>query len=323
MLKRLLTLGLAAALAAMPLAAAAQSWQPSQPIRWIVPFPPGGQAEIATRIIAEHIGPVLGQPVLVEAKPGANGNIGSEEVVRSTPDGHVWLSSGVPLSTAQAMYAGTLAFDPAADLIPVVRVGNTTFVMVVPKDVPVATLEEFVAYAKQNDLTYAASGIGSLVHLGSEMFKLQAGIELQGIPYNGQPPAVTDVLANRVQFMIMGLALALPHIQSGDIKPLAVLDAERHAALPDVPTVVEAGYPEMVMGGWMGLHVPAGTPDEIVNRISEVVNAALEDQTVIDQLTNAGWGAVPPNTPAEFKTFFENEVAAWKDTVEKAGVPTQ
>jgi tripartite-type tricarboxylate transporter receptor subunit TctC len=303
--------------------ASAQDW-PKQPIHWIVPFPPGGQAEVAARIIAEKLSVLLGQPVLVEAKPGANGNLGAQEVAKAPPDGYKWLSSGVPLSTAPAMYPTTLNINVTTDLIPVAKVGNTSFVMVVPKALPVSNFKEFVAYAKEKkgQLTYAGSGIGSLVHLGTEMFKLKAGIDMLMVPYNGQPPAVTDVLGNRVQFMVMGLALAQPLIASGDIKPLAILDAERHPNLPNVPTIAELGFPELVMGGWAGIHVPKGTPDAIVKRISDEVNKALVDKTVIDQLVKAGWTPIKPNTPAEFKEFFDKEVASWKQTVVEAKVKT-
>ncbi len=314
-----------AATAALSGGAMAQSDWPTQPIHWIVPFPAGGQAEIASRIIAEAISTDLGQPVLVEAKPGANGNVGAEYVVQSKPDGYTWLGSGVPLSTAPAMYAKTMTFDPLEALKPVTRIGDTTFVMVVPKDVPVSSLDEFIKYAKDQDgqLSYAASGIGSLVHLGSELFKLKAGIKMQAIPYNGQPPAVTDVIANRVQFMIMGLALAKPLIDSGDIKALAVLNSERSPSLPDVPSVVELGYPDLVMSGWAGIQVPAATPDAVVDRISEAVNKALKSPEVQDQMEKAGWTIAKPNTPAEFADFFRKEVETWQQTVKDAGVKTQ
>jgi tripartite-type tricarboxylate transporter receptor subunit TctC len=322
MLNRVLAAAVLAVTATFPLQAFAQSDWPSQPIHWIVPFPPGGQAEVAARIMGEHLSPLLGQPILVESKPGANGNIGAEEVANSKADGYTWLSSGVPLSTAPAMYPATLTIDPSADLVPVAQVGSTTFVMVVPKDVPVETLDEFIAYAKENDLAYAGSGRGSLVHLGSEMFKLTAGVDLRMIPYNGQPPAVTDVLANRVQFMIMGLALAQPLIESGDIKPLAVLNSERHPNIPDVPTIVEAGYPDLVMSGWMGIHVPAETPQDVIARIGEAVNEVLGSEEFQQQMQTAGWTPSAPHTQAEFQEFFDNEVAAWKKTVADAGVET-
>jgi tripartite-type tricarboxylate transporter receptor subunit TctC len=318
----LLAAAVLAAATALPLPVLAQADWPTQPIHWIVPFPAGGQAEVATRIMSEHLAPLLGQPVLVETKPGANGTLGAEEVAGSKPDGYTWLSSGVPLSTAPAMYPSTLTIDPTTDFVSVAKVGSTSFIMVVPKDVPVTTLAEFIDYAKKNDLAYAGSGIGSLVHLGTEMFKLAAGINMQMIPYNGQPPAIADVLANRVQFMIMGLALAQPLIESGDIKPLAILDAQRHPNVPDIPTIGEAGYPDLVMNGWMGLHVPKGTPDDIVSRISEAVNTVLASQDFQDQMRKAGWNPEPPNSPSEFKAFFDKETAAWKKTVVDAKVET-
>lgn len=322
MFRRAFLAAIVAAVAALPLPAMAQDDWPTQPIRWIVPFPAGGQAEVAVRIMAEQLSQILGQPILVEAKPGANGNLGAEEVAQSKPDGYVWLSSGVPLSTASAMYPSTLTIDPLTDLIPVAKTGSTSFVMVIPKELPVASLAEFIEYAKSNDLAYAGSGIGSLVHLGTEMFKLKAGIDMQMIPYNGQPPAMADVLANRVQFMIMGLALSQPLIESGDLTPLAILDAHRHANLPDVPSIGEAGYPDLAMNGWAGVHLPKGTPDEIIERISKAVNEVLESTQYQDQMRKAGWNPEPPNSPAEFKAFFEKETKAWHQTVVDAKVQT-
>ena len=214
---------------ALPGLAAAQAEWPTAPIEVIIPFPAGGQADIVTRVVADRMAPILGQPILVEAKPGAGGNIGTAEVVRAAPDGYTWLSSGVPLTTAPAMYPKTLGFDPLKDLAPVIRFGATSFVLAVPAELPVSSVGELVDYAKahEGELSYAGSGIGSLVHLVSELFKLDAGIDVQMIPYNGQPPAIADLLANRVQFMVLGVSLAKPLVEEGKLKALAIFDAER------------------------------------------------------------------------------------------------
>ena len=321
---RTLKLVALAALMALPAAGRAQDGWPTQPIHSIVPFPAGGQADIVTRLVADRISPILGQPVLVEARPGAGGNIGTEAVAKAAPDGYTWLSSGVPLTTAPAMYPTSLPFDPMKDLAPVIRFGSTSFVLCVPADLPVATVDELVAYAKahEGELSYAGSGIGSLVHLVSELFKLEAGIDVQMIPYNGQPPAITDLIANRVQFMVVGVSLAQPLIASGQLKALAVMDEERHPNLPDVPSIVEAGYPGLVASGWAGLNVPAGTPTEIIDKINAAVAQVIVEPDVVEQIEKIGWNPVKPQSPQEFGAFLEKEIARWGEVVAKAGVET-
>ena len=288
---------LAAALTlALPGAANAQADWPSEPITVIIPFPAGGQAEIMTRLITDRMAPILGQPILVEAKPGAGGNIGTAEVVKSAPDGHTWLTSSVPLTTAPAMYPTSLEFDPLTDLEPVIRFGATSFVLAVPPAVPATTVAEFVDYARANDgqLSYAGSAVGSLVHLVSELFNLEAGIDVQMIPYNGQPPAIADLLANRVQYMVIGISLAKPLIDEGKLTALAVFDEQRSKALPDVPTISEAGYPSLTANSWAGFHVPAGTPDAIIDKINATVAQVLSDPALGEQVEKAGWQTVAP-----------------------------
>lgn len=317
------TAALVVALALPGLAAAQDAW-PSAPIKVIIPFPAGGQADIVTRVVTEKMAPLLGQPILVEAKPGAGGNIGTAEVVAAAPDGYTWLGSGVPLTTAPAMYPASLGFDPLTDLAPVIRFGATSFVLAVPAELPIASVAELVDYAKahEDELSYAGSGIGSLVHLVSELFKLEAGIDVQMIPYNGQPPAIADLLANRVQFMVLGVSLAKPLVDEGKLKALAIFDAERSPAMPDVPTIGEAGYPGLVANGWAGFNVPAGTPEAVIDRINATVAEVVSDPAVVEQVTKVGWQVVPPQSPAEFGSFLASEVERWSAVVEKAQVET-
>lgn len=308
---------------AVPGLAVAADW-PGSPIRVIIPFPAGGQADIVTRVVTEKMAPILGQPILVEAKPGAGGNIGTDEAAKAAPDGNTWLSSGVPLTTAPAMYPTSLSFDPMKDLAPVIRFGSTSFVFAVPAELPVASVAEFVEYAKEHEgeLSYAGSGIGSLVHLVSELFKLEAGIDVQMIPYNGQPPAIADLLANRVQFMVLGVSLAKPLVDEGKLKALAIFDAERSKVIPDVPTIGEAGFPGLVANGWAGFNVPAGTPDAVIEKINATVAQVVTDPVVVEQIEKIGWQVVPPQSPAEFGSFLEAEMKRWAAVVEKAGVET-
>jgi tripartite-type tricarboxylate transporter receptor subunit TctC len=304
--------------------AAAQSDWPQKPIHWIVPFPAGGQAEIISRVIADKIAPVLGQPVLVEAKPGAGGNLGTEQVAKSAPDGYTWLSSGVPLTTAPAMYPDSLPFDPIKSFEAVAKFGSTPFVIAIPAALPVSNLAEFIDYTKKHkgQMSYAGSGIGSLVHLASEMFKLQASIDMTLIPYNGQPPAIADLLANRVQFMVLGLSLAKPLLDSKQIKALAILDDHRSKDLPDLPTVAEAGYPKLTLSGWAGLQMPKGTPKAIVDKVNKAVMDAMADPEIVTQMTKLGWQPVQKNSPKEFEDFVRNEIEIWRQVVKDAKIET-
>jgi tripartite-type tricarboxylate transporter receptor subunit TctC len=323
MLKGLRTVAVMVALALPGLAAAQEDW-PTRPITLIIPFPAGGQADIVTRVVTEKMAPILGQPILVEAKPGAAGNIGTAEVVKAAPDGYTWLSSGVPLTTAPAMYPTSLGFDPLNDLAPVIRFGDTSFVLAVPAELPVSSVAELVDYAKahEGELSYAGSGIGSLVHLVSELFKLDAGIDVQMIPYNGQPPAIADLLANRVQFMVLGVSLAKPLVDENKLKALAIFDAERSEVMPEVPTIGEAGYPGLVANGWAGFNVPAGTPEAVIEKINAAVSQVISDPAVVAQVEKVGWQIVPPQTPAEFGTFLADEARRWGEVVAKAEVET-
>jgi tripartite-type tricarboxylate transporter receptor subunit TctC len=324
MLKTIMGLAFAAAIAAFSVPALAQSDWPNKPILWIIPFPAGGQAEIISRVIADKIAPVLKQPVLVEAKPGAGGNLGTEHVAKSPPDGYTWLSSGVPLTTAPAMYPDSLPFDPIKSFEAVAKFGSTPFVIAVPAALPVSTVAEFVDYAKKHkgQMSYAGSGIGSLVHLASEMFKLEAGIDMTLIPYNGQPPAIADLLANRVQFMVLGLSLAKPLLDSKQIKALAILDNQRSKDLPDLPTVGEAGYPKLALTGWAGLQMPKGTPKAIVDKVNKAVMDAMADPEVVAQMTKLGWQPVQKNSPQDFEDFVKKEIETWRQVVKDAKIET-
>jgi tripartite-type tricarboxylate transporter receptor subunit TctC len=324
MFKGLISCAAALAVIAASTAAGAQTAWPEKQVRLIIPFPPGGQQEVASRILVEKISPELGQPIIVESRPGADGNLGTEAVAKSAPDGYTWLGSSVPFTTQIALHPKSLRYNPLKDFAPVVAFGTTNFMFTVPASLPVNNLKEFIDYvkARNGEISYAGSGRGSVVHLATEKFKQSAGIDMVMVPYAGQPPAITDLLAGRVQFMALGSVFAAPLIKSGKIKALAVLDTKRNADFPDLPTIAEAGYPDLVLKSFFGLHVPAGTPRPVIDRINAVVNKAIQSPDIIEKFAKSNVDAAQPNTPEQFGQQVDREIKLWNDIVQAAKIET-
>jgi tripartite-type tricarboxylate transporter receptor subunit TctC len=300
----------------------AQAAWPSKPVHLIVPFPAGGQLDVVSRLIADRLSPLIGQPIIVEAKPGADGNIATEAVAKSAPDGYTWLAASPPTTIQPSVRPKTLRYDPLHDFQAVAFIGTSPFLFVVPASLPVNSLKEFVAYAKARpgDLSYAGSARGTVVHLATELFKHDAGIAMEMIGYQGQPSAIADLITGRVQFMTLGTILAEPFVRSGKLKALAVLDAKRYAALSDVPTAVELGYPDLVMSTWFGLVMPRDTPRPIVERVNVEVMKVLASKDVVDKLQAMGVDAASPHPPAKFAQFLQDDVARWKKIVADAAI---
>jgi tripartite-type tricarboxylate transporter receptor subunit TctC len=303
-------------------AAAPDAAWPAKPIHFIVPFPAGGQLDVVARLIAERVSPVLGQPIVVEAKPGADGNIGTELVAKAAPDGYTWLAASPPTTIQPSVRPKTLQYEPIRDFEPVAFIGTSPFLFVVPASIPAKTLQEFVAYAKSKPgaLSYGGSARGTVVHLATELLMHDTGIVMEMIGYKGQPSAIPDLITARVQFMTLGLILAEPHIKANELRPLAILDATRHAHLPDVPTVVELGHPDLVMSTWFGLAMPKGTPKAIVDRVNAEVMKVLATPEVVARLQGMGIDPAKPNTPADFGRFMRDDVARWKKVVTDAKI---
>jgi tripartite-type tricarboxylate transporter receptor subunit TctC len=302
-------------------AASAQTW-PQRPIKVVVPFPAGGQLDVVVRSVTERLAPVLGQPIVVETRTGADGNIGAEAVARSAPDGYTWLATSVPFATQISLAPKALHYDPIKDFVAVANLGTSSFVLCVPASLPVHSVEEFVAYAKAHPgaISYAGTSRGSVTHLSTEMFKHATGTDMQFIGYAGIPPALTDLLAGRLQFMSVGIIAAMPHIKSGRLTPLAVLDGERHHLLPDVPSIAEAGYPDLAVSTWFGLLMPAGTPPDIVQRVNTEVMKIVQAKDIVDKFVALGVNPVKPNSPAQFAAFLDADVARWAGVIRDAHV---
>ena len=269
-------------------AASAQGNYPNRPIRIIVPYPAGGIVDIVARIVIEQVGRDLKQAIVVEARPGANGNIGTSAVARSEPDGYTWLVTGPAALVNPTLYKDA-GWDAMKDLKCVgLAIWNQSVGVVNPAS-PARTLAEFVdlARARPGELNFGNSGTGSSIDLTAQKLFQTANIKLTNVGYKGQPPALIDLMTNLMHFEIVSLALALPHIKQGSIKPLAVFTEKRIADLPDVPTIAEAGYPGASYVSWYGIYVPSATPDALAEKINQAINKALLNPDVQRQLSVA------------------------------------
>ncbi len=304
-------------------AAGAQGY-PSKPVRVIVPYPAGGIVDIVARAVMEKIAAAWGQPIIIEAKPGADSNIGTDLVAKSAPDGYTWLVTGPAVLSNPTIY-GNLSWDPLRDFQGVGIVVWNQNIAVVPAALPVNTMKEFVEYAKARpgQLNFGNPGTGSSNHLSTELFMQVAGIKMVNVGYKGQPPAIPDLLNGALHFKIVALGLALPHVQSGKLKALATFTHERVKALPDVPTIAEAGFPEAALVPWYGAYLRAGTPKAIVERVNAEINKALQSPEVADRLLKSGSLPGPVRNPDEIQALMRSDYERWSKVVRAAGIKAQ
>ncbi|MCX7142756.1 MAG: tripartite tricarboxylate transporter substrate binding protein [Proteobacteria bacterium] len=300
--------------------AAAQSY-PAKPIKLVVPFPPGGSADIIGRTLAQRLAEQMGQPVVVENRAGASAIIGSEFVAKSAPDGYTLLLGNVGSMTIHPFLYPNLPYDPIKDFAPVTLVGAVTSVVVVTAAMPVNSIAELVAWAKANPgkLNFTSSGAGSSTHLTGELLRLRSGISMEHISYKGSAPALLDLVAGNVQLMFENLPSVLPHIKAGRVRALATTAARRSTALPEVPTMIEAGYAGFDMVSWQGVLVPAGTPPEIVARLNAEIVKALQTREVREGYARLGVDVLA-NTPEQFAAYLRQEQAKWSNIVKDAGI---
>jgi tripartite-type tricarboxylate transporter receptor subunit TctC len=318
--RRLLLAAAASAAIAAP-AAAAADWAPTKPVRIVVPFPPGGSTDLLARRLAEKLSPVLGQTVLVENRGGAGGTTGTDYVAKSPPDGHVLLMGVTGTNAIAGALYPNLPYDPLTAFAPIASVVAAPLVLVRNPALPAATLAEFIALAKAkpDSITYATPGNGTSMHLTGVLFDQTAGTRLVHVPYRGSGPAVNDLVGGQVNTMFGDFLVVLPHLRAGTIKAVAVTSKQRHPLLPEVPTMDEAGLPGFEMLSWQGLFAPAGTPREVVARISAEVTRAMESPDIKDFFAGQGF-IVGASSPAEFDALIRTEVPRWKTVVEKAGI---
>ncbi len=298
--------------------AAAQAY-PTRPIRILVGFPAGGTPDILTRIIGQRLQERLGQPVVIENKPGASGNIATLAVARAAADGYTLLALGAPNAINATLYQ-LPDFDLMRDMAPIAGAARLPDVIVVNPELPAKTVAEFIAYAKANPgkLAMASAGNGTSGHVAGELFKMMAGIDLLHVPYRGGPPAVTDLLAGRVQVLFDVVTNSIDLVRGGKLRALAVTTTARCAALPDVPIAAES-VPGYEASYWTGFGAPNGTPAEIVDRLNEEINAALADPAISARIAEMG-GSALALPPPQFRAFVADEIDKWARVIRTANI---
>ena len=311
----------ALALAIVPRASIAQPAYPTGSVRIISPYPAGGPASIVAQAIAEKLREPLGHAVIVDNKPGAGGNLGTDLVAKAPPDGHtLLLGTNGPLVINVSLYK-SLPFDPLKDFEPITQVAQIPLVLLVHPSVPANNVRELIALAKANPgkLGYASSGSGSGGHLSGALLASMAGIDIQHIPYKGVAPATTDLLGGHVQMMFGGLLAALPHIKSGKVKALGVVTPKRAALGPDIPTIAEQGLPGYEIVSWYGILAPAGTPKPVVTRLHAEIMKILQMPDVREQLFVKGGLEYVGSTPEEFAATLRREIPEYARVVKVSG----
>jgi tripartite-type tricarboxylate transporter receptor subunit TctC len=292
---------------------------PAQPIKLVVPWPPGGAVDIIGRLVAERIATPLGQPVVIDNRAGAAGAIGSDHVAKAPADGYTLLmGSTTVISVNPALQKLPYA---ATDFAPITMVAFVPHMLVIPAEIPARDLKEFVAWVKSNrdKVSYASAGPGTPHHIAGEMFKSMTGVDMLQVPYKGTGPALVDLIANRVQFMSVEAVAALPHVRAGKLKALGVATPARNALAPDIPTVAEAGLPGFEVTAWYGVVAPLGVPAPAADLLAKTISKALEDATFREKL--AGLGATPVGgTPQAFGQMLKVENAKWAKAIKDANI---
>lgn len=312
------------ALGALPFAAPrvafAQADWPTRYINLIVPVSAGGVIDVVPRLLLPHVAKEVGQSIVVENKPGADLAIGASAAARSAPDGYTLLAGSIPLTTNPVLRK--VPYDPMVDFEPVSLIGTTSVIAVVPPALGVKSLAELVALAKSKPgaLNYANSATAGLVHLSTELFNEAAGIKMTEVLYKGQAPAMTDLMTNRVNFMMVSPSTVIGQLNAGSLRALAVVGNTRSPLLPDVPTFAELGYPSVNLDSWIGILAPAKTPAPVIARLNAAFNKALANPEVVAQLAKMGVTAAAPGAPAALKKRMHDELALWPKVFELAGI---
>ncbi|WIW50521.1 tripartite tricarboxylate transporter substrate binding protein (plasmid) [Bradyrhizobium sp. 62B] len=300
-------------------AALAQTY-PSRLITVVVPFPAGGTSDVNARLVAQEIAKSLGQPVVVENRPGANGNLGSLTVARAAPDGYTLLLSGVGSHAINAGIYKNMPYDPVKDFTHITMIASGPNAIVVHPDFPAKTLQDLVAMAKKDPgkYNYASSGTGSSGNMAMELFKQKTGLKIEHIPYKGGAPAMQDVVGGQVPILITNADAVLSNVQSGLLRILAVTSEQRNPIYPNIPTIAESGYPDFSAVSWSGISAPPGMPKEMVNRlhqeIAKAINGPIKAKLEATGLVPSG------NSPDEYKTFVQAEVQKWATVAKSAGI---
>jgi tripartite-type tricarboxylate transporter receptor subunit TctC len=312
-----------AALAALLTVCVSGAWAqayPTKPIRLVVPFPAGGTTDILAREVGQRLSVTLGQPVVIDNRPGAAGNIGADLVAKSAADGYTLLMGTVGTHAINASLYAKMPYDHVKDFAPVILVAGVPNVLEVNPALPVNSVADLIklAKAKPGQINFASSGSGTSIHLSGELFKTMAGVDMTHVPYKGSAPAITDLIGGQVQVMFDNLPSSLQFIKAGKLRAIAVTSANRAAALPDVPTIAESGLPGFEASSWFGIVVPAGTPPAIIARINTDVNQWLQSSEAREKLL--AQGAIPAGgTPEQFAAHIRAETEKWAKVVKASG----
>ena len=308
-----------AVLLALSTAASGQSY-PNKPVRLICPFPPAGAVDIASRATAHELQKLLGQPVTVENRPGAGGNLGGEQAAKSAPDGYTLFMNTSGIHAINPLLYSKMGFDPVRDLVPVVPLVALNNVLVANPSFKVGSVKELIAMAKAQPgmITYASSGSGTSIHMSGELFKYMTGVDILHIPYKGSAPAVTDLIGGQVNIMFDNIPSSLPHIKSGKLHALATTGAKRDPALPELPTIAESGVPGYEAGVWFGLSVPAGTPREIIAKLNAEGVKATRSPEFVKRMSDLGY-LIIPGTADQMADMLKAEVVRWTPVVKASG----
>jgi tripartite-type tricarboxylate transporter receptor subunit TctC len=313
---------LAAAIAACALVATARAQDyPARPIKMVIAFPAGGPTDFVGRLLADKLKELLGQPVIIENKAGANGAIGADMVAKAAPDGYTLFLTTVGAVAITPNIRADMPYETMRDFAPVSLVVNNTTVLVVSPGLPVSSAKDLAAMAKAKPDTYAfaSTGLGSMPHLALELFQASAGVKFVHVPYRGAAPALTDLLGGQVTALFADAPVLMSQIEAGKVKPLAAASGQRNPMLPNVPTLAEEGYPDTQADNWYGLLAPAKTPPAVIAKLNKAVHDALADPVLRDKLVKSG--AIPsPTTPEEFGKLLERELVRWGKVIRDKGI---
>jgi tripartite-type tricarboxylate transporter receptor subunit TctC len=314
---------LAALAFALPLVAQAQGY-PNKPIRWIVPYPGGGITDVVTRVVTQKMAGPLGQPIVVDNKPGANSIIGSDLAAKAAPDGYTILTVIAGYAANVTLYQGKLPFNPAKDLVPVSLAGIAPLILTVNNNFPAKDVKELIAYAKANPgrVNFGSSGIGAAAHLTTELLKQTAGIDMVHVPFKGTAPALQALMSGDIQMLVDVPSSLMPHVRGGKIKALAMFSRDRVQGAQEVPTMAQAGGPALESSTWVLFMAPAGTPKPIVDRLAAETAKAINESDIKDRFNQIGIIPVG-NSPAEAQKFLDEEIAKWAKVITAAGVKAE
>jgi tripartite-type tricarboxylate transporter receptor subunit TctC len=295
---------------------------PARPIRVIVPYPPGGGTDTAARLVGQKIAASLGRQVIVENRPGANGNIGTDALAKAAPDGYtLGMATPGPVTAGKTLYP-SLPYDPERDLAPVILVNASPNVLATHPSVPARSVRELIALAKAKPLRVGVSTVASVQHLLAEMFNHAAGLKMQIVPYKGGAQVATDVIGGQIESLWSVLPVVLPPIQNGRLIAIAVASEKRSALLPEVPTMAESGWPTVVATAWNGVVAPAGTPKAIVDQLNAAIGSALKAPDITERFAAIGMEAIG-GTPEEFGAYLKAETAKWAGVIKAAGIKVE